>query len=118
MTQQIRELKLLEQLIGEWIVGIAVKKSNSKVLSGCGTMTAKEMPAQQGINSEMDMHIEGLDDYVKNDLWSFDKVSGKMHLFSVTSQGDSHDHVGEWKDDKTLEFNWKGRYEKEDLEDK
>ena len=30
----------------------------------------------------------------------------------------SHDHVGEWKDDKTLEFNWKGRYEKEDLEEK
>ena len=41
-----------------------------------------------------------------------------MHLFSVTSQGDAHDHVGEWTDDKTLEFSWKGCYEKEDLEEK
>lgn len=47
MTREIRELKLLEQLIGEWIVGIAVKTSNGKVLSGCGTMTAKEMPCQR-----------------------------------------------------------------------
>ena len=30
MTQQIRELKLLEQLIGEWIVGVAMKTSNGK----------------------------------------------------------------------------------------
>jgi hypothetical protein len=118
LTQQIRELKLLKQLIGEWIVGIAMKTSNSKVLSGCGTMTAKEMPSQLSINSEMDRHIEGLDDYVENDPWSFDKVSGKMHLFSVTSQGDAHDHVGESIDDKTLEFCWKAFYEKEDLEEK
>jgi hypothetical protein len=26
-----------------------------------------------------------------------------MHLFSVTSQGEPHYHVDEWKDDKTLE---------------
>jgi hypothetical protein len=118
MIQQIRELKLLEQLIGEWAVGIAMKTSNGKILSGCGTMSAKEMPSQLGVTSEMDIHIEGLDDYFESDLWSFDKASGKMHLFSVTSQGESHDHVGEWKDDKTLEFIWKGCYEKEDLEEK
>ncbi len=117
-TQQIRELKLLEQLVGEWAVGIAMKTSNGKVLSGCGTMTAKEMPSQLGINSEMDMHIEGVDDYVENDLWSLDRATGKVHLFSVTSQGDAHDHVGDWIDDKTLELNWKGCYEKEDLEEK
>ncbi|MCL4429694.1 MAG: hypothetical protein M1167_02970, partial [Chloroflexi bacterium] len=107
---------MLEQLIGEWAVGIAMKTSNGKVLSGCGTMTAKEMPSQFGINSEMDMHIEGVDDYFESDLWSYDQASGKVHLFSVTSQGDAHDHVGEWIDDKILEFSWKGCYEKIDLE--
>jgi hypothetical protein len=35
---------LLEQLVGELIVGIAMKTSNSKAFSGCGTMTVKEMP--------------------------------------------------------------------------
>jgi hypothetical protein len=118
MTQLIRERKLLEQLIGEWAVGVAMKTSNGKVLSGCGTMTAKEMPAHLGVSSEMDIHIEGVDDYLESDLWGLDQASGKMHLFSVTSLGDAHDHVGEWIDDKTLEFSWKGCFEKEDLEEK
>ena len=116
--QQFKALELLKQLIGEWAVGIAMKTSNSKVLSGCGTMTAKEMPSELGVNSEMDMHIKGLDDYLENDLWSFDRTDGKVHLFSVTSQGEVHDHIGDWIDDRTLELSWKGCYEKEDLEEK
>ena len=118
MAQQPKELALLKQLIGEWSVGIAMKTSNGKVLSGCGTMTAKEMSSQLGVSSEMDMHIEGVNDYFESDLWSFDQATYTMHLFSVTSQGEAHDHVGTWTDDKTLEFSWKGCYEKEDLEEK
>ena len=118
MAQQTREQKLLEQLVGEWIVGIAMKASDGKVVSGCGTMTAKEMPGRLGVKSEMNMYIEGVDDYVENDLWSFDKASGKMHLFSVTSQGEAHDHVGEWVSDRTLEFSWKGIYGNDELEEK
>ena len=113
-----KELKLLKQLIGEWIVGIAMKTSNGKVLSGCGTMTAKEMSSQLGIASEMNIHIEGMDDYFENDLWSFDKTTSKVHLFSVTSQGDSHDHTGDWLSEKTLELNWKGCNKTKDLEEK
>jgi hypothetical protein len=105
-------------LIGEWAVGLAMKTSYGKVLSGCGTMTAKKVPSQLGVNSEIDMHIEGLDDYLESDLWSFDQAIGKAHLFSVTSQGDAHDHVGDWINDKTLELSWKGCYEKEYLEEK
>jgi len=71
MTQQSKAIELLKQLIGEWVVGTAIKTSKGKVLSGCGTMTAKEMPSQLGISSEMDMQIEGLDDYVENDLLEF-----------------------------------------------
>jgi len=66
-----KDLKLLRQLVGEWIAGIAMKTSNGKVLSGCGTMTAKELPSQLGINSEMEIHIEGVDDYLENDFLEF-----------------------------------------------
>jgi hypothetical protein len=118
MTQQLQALELLKQLIGKWVVGTAIKTSKGKVLSGCGTMTAKEMPSQLGISSEMNIQIEGLDDYVENDLWSFDKSSCRVHLFRVTSQGDARDHMGDWIDDKSLELSWKGLHEKEDLEEK
>jgi hypothetical protein len=118
MTQQLQALVLLKQLIGEWAVGVAMKESNGKVLSGCGIMIAKEIASQSGISSKMEMKIEVVDDYLEDDLWGFDQASGKVHLFSVTSQGDAHDHVGDWIDEKTLELNWKGLHEKEDLEEK
>ena len=47
MKQQTKDLKLLNQLVGEWIVGVAMKTGNGKPLTGCGKMTAKELPAQR-----------------------------------------------------------------------
>jgi hypothetical protein len=113
--KQPKELQLLKQLIGEWSVGIAMKVSEDKVVAGCGEMTAVEI--QSGINSEIDTHIEGYEDYYENDLWSFDSATGEVHLFSVTSEGDNHDHVGKWIDDSTLELHWRGTYEDQEMEE-
>lgn len=114
--QQTKELELLKQLIGEWSVGIAMKTSDDKVVSGCGDMTAVEI-AELGVNSEIETHIEGYEDYYENDLWSFDRASGKVHLFGMTSEGEAHDHVGTWKDERTLELRWRGTFEDQELEE-
>jgi len=114
--QQPKELESLKQLIGEWSVGIALKVGEEKIVSGCGEMTAVEI-READINSEIDAHIEGYDDYYENDLWSFDRSSGKVHLFSITSEGDVRDHVGNWKDNKILELYWRGTYEDQELEE-
>jgi hypothetical protein len=114
--QQPKELMLLKQLIGEWSVGIAMKVGEEKIVSGCGEMTALEI-RDVGVNSEIDAHIEGYDDYYENDLWSFDHSTGKVHLFSVTSEGDVRDHVGNWKDNEILELHWRGTYEDQELEE-
>jgi len=78
-----------------------MKVSEDKIFSGCGEMTAVEVE-NSGINSEIDTHIEGYEDYYENDLWSIDPTTGKVHLYSMTSEGEAHDHVGEWKDEKPL----------------
>ena len=70
-----------------------------------------------GVNSEIETQIEGYEDYYENDIWSFDLASGKVHLFSVTSEGDAHDHVGTWKDERTLELHWRGSFEDQELEE-
>lgn len=114
--QQTKELELLKQFIGEWSVGIAMKTSDDKVVSGCGDMTAVEI-SELGVNSEIETHIEGYEDYYENDLWSFDRASGKVHLFGMTSEGEAHDHVGTWKDERTLELRWRGTFEDQELEE-
>lgn len=115
--QQSKELMLLKQLIGDWTVGIAMKVSEEKIVSGCGEMTAVEI-RDVGINSEIDAHLEGYDDYYENDLWSFDYSTRKIHLFSITSEGDVRDHVGDWKDNTVLELNWRGTFEDQEFEEK
>ena len=55
--QQTKELELLKQLIGEWSVGIAMKTSDDKVVSGCGDMTAVEID-ELGVNSEMKLILK------------------------------------------------------------
>jgi hypothetical protein len=120
LTQSIqmpKELELLKQLIGEWTVGIALKTSEDKIVSGCGEMSAVEI-TELGVNSEIDTHIEGYDDFYENDLWTFDRPSGKVHLFSMTSEGEAHDHVGSWVDSDVLELNWRGSFEDQELEEK
>jgi len=120
LTQSIqlpRELERLKQLIGEWTVGIALKTTEDKIVSGCGEMSAVEI-ADLGVNSEIDTRIEGYDDFYENDLWTFDRPSGKVHLFSMTSEGEAHDHAGNWVNGDVLEMNWRGTFEDQELEEK
>lgn len=109
MKPQPRQMELLRQLIGEWTVGIALSTSEGKIVAGCGEMTAEEV--ESGINSEINAHIEGYEDYYENNLWTVDADTGQVHLYSVTSEGEAHDHIGKLKDDSTLELNWRGTFE-------
>lgn len=113
-TQQPKELELLKQLVGEWTVGVAMKMHDGTTLSGCGTMTAKEIASGLGINSEINLDIEGYGFYVEHDMWSFDRSTNKVNLYSLTSSGAVHNHIGNWKDDKTLELKWTGVSEGKD----
>jgi hypothetical protein len=110
--QQSNPAELLRQLIGEWSVGIALKKAEDKIVSGCGDMTASEI--ESGINSEIETQIEGFEDYYENSIWSYDPDKNEVHLFSVSSDGEFRDHVGKWVDPQTLELQWRGTFEDQD----
>lgn len=114
-VKQPKAEELLKQLIGEWQVGVALKTNDDQIVSGCGEMTAEETAA--GISSEVNTKIEGYEDYYENDLWSFDPAKGEVHLFSMTSEGEIHDHVGVWVDDNTLELEWHGTFEDQDQQE-
>jgi hypothetical protein len=110
-----QETLLLEKLVGEWVVGVALKTPKGKVLTGCGEMSVVEMDS--GVNSEINTNIDGYEEYYENHFWSYDPVSGQVHLFSVTSEGQTHDHTGKWVDDSILELHWRGTYEDQDQEE-
>jgi hypothetical protein len=92
-----------------------MKLGEDKFVSGCGEMTAVEISS--GINSELNLHLEGYEDYYENDLWSFDPDRGEVHLFGITSEGDVRDHVGRWVDDDDLMLDWRGGFEDQELQE-
>ncbi len=109
------EADVLKRLLGNWSVGVALKTADGKMVSGCGEMDAKETDST--INLEVNTQIEGYEDYYENQLWSYDPVNGEVHVFSITSEGQTRDHVGKWMDDSTLELHWRGTYEDQDQEE-
>lgn len=115
--QQSKGLEFLRKLIGDWSVGIAIKTSEDRIISGCGEMSAVEIE-NSGINAEINTHVEGYEDFYENDLWSFDPATNKVHLYSVTSEGEAHDHIGEFIDGSTLELIWRGTYEDQEQEER
>jgi len=105
----------LKQLVDEWAVGIAMKTSEGKVVAGCGEMIAKK--EEQGITCEINGHIEGYEDYYQNDFWTVDGTDSTIHLFRLSSDGQIHDHRGQWIDDVTIELYWRGTFEDQEQEE-
>ena len=113
-VKQPKGPEMLKRLVGKWSVGVALKTADGKVVSGCGEMDAKEIDST--INVEINTEIEGYEDYYENHLWSYDSASIEVHLFSVTSEGQTRDHEGMWVDDSTVELHWRGTFEDQDQE--
>jgi hypothetical protein len=111
-----KEPKLLTQLVGKWVVGVAIKTVDGKVVSGCGVIDAKEIDST--ISVEINTEIEGYEDYYENHLWSYDPANGEVHLFSVTSEGQTRDHTGKWVGDSAVELYWRGTFEDQDQEER
>ncbi|MCW3984308.1 MAG: hypothetical protein NWE96_10000 [Candidatus Bathyarchaeota archaeon] len=113
--RQHKREELLKKLLGKWAVDVALRTADGKVVSGYGEMDAKEIDST--INVEINTEIEGYEDYYENHLWSYDSTNGEVHLFSVTSEGQTRDHKGKWVDGSAVELCWRGTFEDQDQEE-
>ena len=46
--------------------------------------------------------------YLETDLFGYDAVTGKVHMYSVTNAGEVHDHAGTWEDPARLTVEHRG----------
>jgi hypothetical protein len=74
---------------GQPPVALALNLSCSKTASGWAVRC--ELAAK---NDKMTI--------TESDLMGVDPVTGKGHWYAVTSQGETHDHVAEWSDARTM----------------
>lgn len=73
-----------------------------------GGLRCEKAAGSWGLKTKFTMDIEGMGAYDEDDLLGFDPGEGKVHLFSLTNSGATHDHKGDWTDDSTLHLEYTG----------
>ena len=94
-------------LVGDW-TGSASGKMGSDALSAQLTLSCSETSGGFGVQCKT--RFTGLPGgpAEETDLFGFDPGQRKYHWFSVTNQGETHDHVAEPPKGDTLRFVYDG----------
>lgn len=104
------EANKLGIFVGEWNIEgyLTFQGKNLKVK---GVWILSWAAAKWGVLNVGEMEIEGLGVYEEVDILGFDEGEKRYHLFSVTNTAATHDHKGNWLDDKTMRFSYQGLQE-------
>ena len=101
------EAKKLGFLVGEWNIEGYLTFQNKR-LKVKGVWMLSWAAAGWGILNVGELELEGLGVYEEVDILGFDAGEKMYHLFSVTNTAATHDHKGNWLDEKTLRFSFEG----------
>lgn len=113
MTQP-KELTDLQRLVGNWKVNVVARMPDGGEQWGSGTIVAEPICSDYGVKTILRVDVEGIGPYEEHDLWGLDRDTGLLHLYSVTSSGAVHDHVGNMRDGRSIEFHWLGLHDGKD----
>jgi hypothetical protein len=102
---------LVRRLKGDWKVNVTVRKPDGSTSNGKGKIRTADLLSCKGIRGTMELKVDGGKRYSEDNIWAFDPNTRKAHNYSVKSDGSVHDHVGQWKDDSSLELHWEGTYQ-------
>jgi hypothetical protein len=101
------EVKAIHCLVGDW-KGSASGKAGPDAVSAQFTLSCTQAAGGYGVQCKT--RFTGLPGGAaeETDLFGFDPGRRKYHWFSVTSQGETHDHVAEMPSGNTLRFVYDG----------
>lgn len=92
---------------GEW-AGNATLTTGEQTLRFPLTMSNKPISGGWGLMSTVRGTIPGMGTYNETDMFGYDAGRDALHMFSITSFGETHDHSGKWINDKRMEFRYEG----------
>ena len=106
-TKLPKEIQNMHCMIGNWEGKATMQMGESKSSLGV-TWTCEAASLGYGVSCKA--RLTGMPGGVQeeNDLFGFDPGARKYHWFSVTSMGETHDHVAELPTGPTLKFVYDG----------
>jgi hypothetical protein len=76
-----------------------VRHSNLQIADGWGFLMDEVISMEDGSA------------YKSHNIIGYDAGGGKVHVYSVTNAGESHDHIGSWTNPKTISVQYDGKWE-------
>lgn len=88
--------------------GTMTLTAGDQKLSLTGTRTCRAAGNGLGLQCQLKGDIQGMGPYEASELFGFNAETGKVHLYTVTSMGEVHDHAGSFGPDGSLKLEFVG----------
>jgi len=92
-------------LVGNWAGNGLLSENGQAPAKLAMSVSCRKASAGFAVLCDMKAHNEKMK-LAETDLFGVDPVTGKGHWFSVTNTGETHDHIADWTDARTM----KARY--------
>jgi hypothetical protein len=112
-----KEIKDMYCLVGQWRGDFQYEMGGAK---GTAKASLDCSPTSSGYGLECKAHFSGLPGGAsadETDLFGFDPGARKYHWFSVTSMGETHDHVADIPSGPTIRWLYRGATEGKSMEE-
>ena len=88
-------------LIGDWTGEGRLSETGQKPVALSLTLSCVKTASGWAVRCEMVANGDKMT-MTESDLMGVDLVTGKGHWYAITNQGETHDHLAEWTDARTL----------------
>jgi hypothetical protein len=112
-----KEIKDMYCLVGQWQGDFQYDMGGAK---GTAKASINCSPTSSGFGLQCKAHFSGLPgggSAEESDLFGFDPGARKYHWFSVTSMGETHDHVADMPTGSTIHWLYRGTSEGQPMEE-
>src|SRR5438045_2964078 len=97
--------RTVERLAGRWTFDITVALAGSKLpVKAKLTWDCKPVAAGRAVSCVGGAKLPELGTLEEASLVGYDPETKAVHMMTVNSMGEFHDHRGAWKDERTLEL--------------
>ena len=104
------QIRKLEAILGTF-EGEATMTEGGKLLKGMVRHANSSISDGWGFLMEEVITMEDGTAYKSHNIIGYDAGGGKVHVFSITNAGETHDHKGSWTKPTTVSVQYEGKWE-------
>ncbi len=101
------EIQRLYGFEGKWTGNYSVTMEGN-TLNSNASYTWSKISDGWGMLIDESIEMPGMQTYLGHNIIGYDMEQKKYHLYTVSNYAQVHDHIGNWKDDKTMYLEYNG----------